>query len=70
MQLRLIRMEKKKKKKGGRQIQKNTVVTIKTDAHTIMCLSKNNETILATFSVVINAYSHWKLSFLCKCGQK
>lgn len=49
---------KKKKKKGGRQIQKNTVVTIKTDAHTIMCLSKNNETILATFSVVINAYSH------------
>ena len=25
---------------------------------------------LTAFSVVINAYSHLKLSFLCKCGQK
>lgn len=51
-------MEKKKKEKRRKTNSKNTMVTIKTDAHTIMCLSKNNETILATFSVVINAYSH------------
>lgn len=67
MQLRLIRTGKKKKKENeeGKLKKKNTV-TIKTDAHTIMCLSKNDE----TFSVLINAYSHLKLSFLCKRGQK
>lgn len=46
------------------------MVTIKTDAYTIMCLGKDDEALLAMTSVVINAYGHLKLSFLCKCGQK